>query len=298
MRPGLAALAALIALVPALAAPPHAQAPLTHVPPAAGISPNVYGELAHYARYASAVYQTLCPRPLGNTLVASFTNLITHAHGFVARDDARRELVLVFRGSHELLDVLTDGNFALAPLTAVGAPADTGARVHAGFQIAYDSVARAALRALVRELAEARCAGYALALAGHSMGGALAALAALAVRAHIPGVARVRLFTFGQPRMGDVAFAELLEAALGRENIFRGVHTWDGVPTMVPRSLGYRHFANEYWQFEEPPNASTVRRCASQEDPECSRSIPSTGINPAHGVYFGQVMTMDATLCL
>jgi len=129
------------------------------------------------------------------------------------------------------------------------------------------------------------------------LGGALASIAALSVKSNFPS-APVRLFTYGQPRTGDAAYADLLETTVGRDDIFRAVHTWDGVPTMVPESLGYHHHACEYWQFEEPPNSSTVRRCEGQEDPECSHSIPSTGINLAHGVYFGQVMTLDATLCL
>ncbi|KAI0301030.1 Alpha/Beta hydrolase protein [Multifurca ochricompacta] len=132
---------------------------------------------------------------------------------------------------------------------------------------------------------------------GHSLGGSLAAIAALSIKSNFPW-ASVRLLTFGQPRTGDVEFANLLEVVVGRDNLFRAVHTWDGVPTMIPEYLGYRHHACEYWQFQEPPGVSMVYRCDGQEDPECSHSIPSTGINPAHGIYFGQVMIVDATVCL
>ncbi|KAJ7118331.1 hypothetical protein C8R44DRAFT_878935 [Mycena epipterygia] len=51
--------------------------------------------------------------------------------------------------------------------------------------------------------------------------------------------------------------------------------------------------ATEYWQFEDvigsisPPR--TVKQCVGEEDPTCSDSIPSTGINAAHVFYFGQV---------
>ncbi|KAH8996499.1 alpha/beta-hydrolase [Lactarius hatsudake] len=286
------------------------QSPLLSPPIHGGISEHVYSELSHFAKYSSAVYQFICPRPLGNTLVESFANLLTHAHGLVARDEARREIVIAFRGSHEPADVLTDGNLVLAPLVSRGVE-DNTACVHAGFLFSYNSVRSIVLRA-VREQLEA-FPGYAVVLAGHSLGGALASLAALSVKSNFPWVA-VRLFTFGQPRTGDAAFADLLEAIVGRDNIFRGkgpfrypagpetqslAHLLDGVPTVIPEYLGYRHHANEYWQFQEPPNMSTVRLCEGQEDPECSHSIPSLGINPAHGVYFGQaVMTMDVNLCL
>ncbi|KAI0313943.1 Alpha/Beta hydrolase protein [Amylostereum chailletii] len=129
------------------------------------------------------------------------------------------------------------------------------------------------------------------------MGGALASIASLSLKAHFPNTT-VELFTYGQPRTGNARFADLLEDMVGSEHLYRGVHTFDGVPTIIPESLGYRHHSREYWQFEEPPNRLTVRQCTGQEDPDCSRSVPPTGINVAHDVYFGQLMTVDATLCL
>lgn len=50
-------------------------------------------------------------RAAGPTDGTQFANVLTHAHGFVARDDTRREIVVAFRGSYELADVLT-GTFA------------------------------------------------------------------------------------------------------------------------------------------------------------------------------------------
>jgi hypothetical protein len=98
----------------------------------------------------------------------------------------------------------------------------------------------------------------------------------------------------------------------------------DGVPTMVPETLGYHHqyvwfscvaagqtarsptlsSAREYWQFEEPgkpssssgtwipylpclyqiANLSTIRRCEGQEDPECSRSVRKSFLCCAAGL--------------
>ncbi|KAI0301029.1 hypothetical protein B0F90DRAFT_375725 [Multifurca ochricompacta] len=82
------------------------QSPLLR-PPFNGVSEDIYSELELFAKYSSAVYQPICPRPVGNTLVLSFSNVLTHTHGFVARDDKRREIVVAFRGSHELADMVT-----------------------------------------------------------------------------------------------------------------------------------------------------------------------------------------------
>ncbi|SRR6266404_1025281 len=42
-----------------------------------GISEDVYSELLLFAKYSSAVYQSVCPRPLGHTLVES----VRYPHG-------------------------------------------------------------------------------------------------------------------------------------------------------------------------------------------------------------------------
>lgn len=259
------------------------------------VSMRTYDELERFAKYSSAVYQSICPRPLGNSLVRSFSNYFTRAHGFVVRDDRRREIVVAFRGSHELGDMITDVNLVLIPLVSHGIENNNAALVHAGFLISYNSV-RAIVVHVVRDQL-LNFPNYTVVTSGHSLGGALASIAALSIKSNFPSAA-VQLFTYGQPRTGNAAYADLVEDIVGHNNIFRAVHTWDGVPTMVPETLGYRHHAREYWQFEEPANPSTVRCCKGQEDPKCSHSIPSTGINLAHMVYFGQVMTMDAALCL
>ena len=88
----------------------------------------------------------------------------------------------------------------------------------------------------------------------------------------------------------------------------------DGVPTILFKSLGYRHFANEYWHFDDPAKASNVRKCNGGDDSTCSDSIrrcfcllldesltfssASGFINPAHLYYFGQVMAINPLLCI
>ncbi|KZV72868.1 alpha/beta-hydrolase [Peniophora sp. CONT] len=262
-----------------------------------GIPQQTYDELVRYTQYSSAVYQPLCPNPLGNALVTEFTNLLTGVHGFVARDDEREEVVVAFRGSQQIPDMFTDANMILIPLDSVVTPANGSddARVHAGFGVAFGSVGDLVLDTVTEQLREHPA--YTVILTGHSMGGALAAIGGAMIKSNTTE-AYVRVFTFGQPRTGNAAFADLLEELVGSENLYRAVHTWDGVPAIIPQSLGYRHHSTEYWNFQEPPNRKNVRRCTGQEDPACSSSIPSTGINVAHDVYFGQVMTTDATLCL
>lgn len=263
--------------------------------PEKGIPEEMYNELVRYTKYASGAYQVLCPRPMGNTLVAQFINPITATQGFIARDDTRKELVVAFRGSREISSAIIDTSLLLSPLRGPGLPENTDAHVHTGFLYAFRSVGDRVLNVLREQFKE--FPQYDVTVSGHSLGGAIASIAALSTRNSFPDAA-LRLFTFGQPRTGDQSFAELVETLIGVDNVFRGVHSFDGVPTMIPTRLGYKHHATEYWQFTEPPAPRNVRRCVGAEDPEGSASIPSTGINPAHVVYFEQPIASDPTVCI
>ncbi|KAJ7798471.1 alpha/beta-hydrolase [Mycena olivaceomarginata] len=258
--------------------------------PSRAISPTLYTDFVRYTKYSSAVYQPYCPRPLGNTLVQFFAEGSTHA--FVARDDTRQELVLSFRGSFSLADAVTDINVFLVPYVSLGI--SKSFNVHSGFLAAYNHVADPVL-AVVK-------AQYTVVVTGHSLGGSLAALGATSLKIALPGKVTIMLYTFGQPRTGDNEFATFVESTLGVDNIFRAVHTFDGVPTIIPRILGYEHHGTEYWQFKDPglftSPATTVTKCIGEEDPACSESIFSTGINPAHLFYFGQVMAVNPLLCV
>jgi len=95
------------------------------------------------------------------------------------------------------------------------------------------------------------------------------------------------MYSYGAPRTGNKIFAEHVNDWFG-SNAHRSVHSNDGVPTMIPKSLGYYHHGIEYWQNPDPPSEKTTHQCSADgEDPSCSASVPSKGINPAHVTYFG-----------
>ncbi|EGO25983.1 hypothetical protein SERLADRAFT_388749 [Serpula lacrymans var. lacrymans S7.9] len=260
-----------------------------------GISQSVYDDLVRYTKYSSGAYQILCPRPMGNTLVLQFTDVLTSTQGFVVRDDKRKEIIVAFRGSQNISHVLLDSQILMSPLNIPGLSQADDARVHSGFLFAFNSVASTVLNT-VKVQFNAHPA-YSLISTGHSLGGSLASIGAISMKSNFPN-AHVKLFTFGQPRTGNGAFATLVEHILSPSNIFRAVHTFDGVPTMLSPQLGYVHHATEYWQFIEPPSPKNVKQCSGGEDPDGSASVPTTGINIPHMVYFGQAISLDPTVCL
>ncbi len=154
--------------------------------------------------------------------------------GMVLAND--ETLIVVFRGTrlqvHTVLDVaelvlinqrdlLTDSNLLPAAFAA-------GGRVHAGFLSAFKEVSDQ-LDALVR----AKAPEQRLWLTGHSLGGALATLAA----AHLGSSVVQGLSTYGCPRVGDAAFASVLPTRA----YIRFVHRDDWVATVPPEILRYVH---------------------------------------------------------
>lgn len=79
-----------------------------------------------------------------------------------------------------------------------------------------------------------------LIFAGHSLGGALAMVAAERVLREL-GMASTAVYTFGSPRVGGAAFFDNYTPGLG-ERTFRLINGTDIVPTVPPsRAGGFRH---------------------------------------------------------
>lgn len=141
--------------------------------------------------------------------------------------EADRFRILVFRGTQTAL-FQAEGALAhfwadlCADLDARFTEDPLGGFVHRGFQTALDEVWSELLPCL------SGASDRPLWVTGHSLGGALATLAAVR-STMIHG-----LYTFGSPRVGDRTFVERF-----RMPAFRFVHYRDGVPVLPPAP--YRH---------------------------------------------------------
>ena len=147
---------------------------------------------------------------------------------FVATND--HLTLVVFRGTEprSLADWLTDANTALVP-------GPFGGKVHGGFYWSLGEVWKM-VNDCVADFDRGK--NKPLWLTGHSLGGALATLAAarwLAQRRPVQGI-----YTFGQPRSGDYEFARQFNFAF-RPHAFRFVNNNDLVTRVPPQSLGYSH---------------------------------------------------------
>jgi predicted lipase len=121
---------------------------------------------------------------------------------------------------------------------------------------------------------------------GHSLGGALAAVCALDLSlSGLVDSSVLKLYTFGEPRVGDKLFAAAVDIAV--PNAYRVVHWEDIVPHLPPEDAvieHYLHHEHEIWYNEAFTSFTT---CTGNEDPNCSDSTnPLTRNVPDHLHYF------------
>jgi hypothetical protein len=144
-----------------------------------------------------------------------------HVMAFFAEGigDYKGEAFVAVKGTASLYDALTDLNTGLQT-------SHTGCSVHQGFYYAFDSIL-IELRKFVSGLKNVN----AIHCIGHSLGGAVATLAADWIKAS-GLINSVKLYTFGSPRVGLEMFATKSTSRLTDKNIFRVYHQTDPVPLL------------------------------------------------------------------
>jgi len=116
---------------------------------------------------------------------------------------------------------------------------------------------------------------YQLTLVGHSLGGAVAALASLdfKLRGWNPQVT-----TFGEPRIGNQALIQYINRAFpsndqkNTSRMFRRItHVDDPVPLLPLSERAYGMHAGEIYisKSELPPEIEDLRSCVGDQDPRC-----------------------------
>lgn len=148
--------------------------------------------------------------------------------------------IVALRGSQSLRDWVTDFEFQRRN-------AGGGEKLHYGFASAWTNLRPALLDALAPDFRDASPSSTPLLITGHSLGGALAMLAAEGLFKE--GFPIGAVYTFGAPRVGNAVWAAGYDLLL-RVRTWRVVDELDVVPR-VPL-LGYRH-AGRCALLEETP---------------------------------------------
>jgi len=207
------------------------------------IIPNATGfELKNAASMAAAAHLVYESWPLVESKIRQygyghfqyFDKSETQA--LLAADDGT--ILLAFRGTEpdKLQDIMADLNCGFVP--------GPYGKVHSGFNTALNYI----LPEVLQAIKQIRTKNQSLWVSGHSLGGALAALATAYLgenRQHVNG-----LYTFGMPRVGDSTFADYFNMKYKRRT-FRFVNNNDLVTRVPMRAMGFSHVGTHYYFDEE-----------------------------------------------
>ncbi|KAI9724367.1 MAG: hypothetical protein M1812_000435 [Candelaria pacifica] len=158
----------------------------------------------------------------------------------------------------------------------------TNCTVHSGFLTSWHHTRPQILPHI--ESLIAKYPDYQLTLIGHSLGGAVAALASLDFQARgwDPQVT-----TFGEPRVGNQALMNYFNRKFklgdieGAESSYRRVtHVDDPVPLLPLKEWGYKMHAGEVYisKASLSPSVADLQHCAGDDDPDCIAGAESAAL--------------------
>ena len=238
--------------------------------------------------------------------------------GIIAVNNQSKQYAVVFRGSKDLPDYATDFLLTLVPmqfgkndstanftlmLQNKDLPKMAGRlarrqlekpkNVHQGFLDAWNRGREKYLTILNDAIS--KNPSFEIVFTGHSLGGALATLAAVDfVSTSTDPMATAKktsLITYGQPRVGDKGFAEYVDSLPWKEST-RVVRKSDPIPRSPPTMFGFAHFKTEKFLVD---NNNFVASCklsgVAGETTDCSGAEVEE-IRPMHTqVYFSTNMS-------
>lgn len=156
--------------------------------------------------------------------------------GFVGYSQSNNAVIVSFRGSDNTKNWIDDFDFLQMPYMRC-----TGCLVHNGFYFGYLSIS-SLLKSQV-ELILSKYRGASIYVTGHSLGGALATVAALDLK-HTYNVP-MKVYTYGQPRVGNGLYANYFKNQI--PDAYRVIHNADAVPHLPPIAFDYKHYEKQIW---------------------------------------------------
>ncbi|CAI6091147.1 unnamed protein product [Clonostachys chloroleuca] len=215
----------------------------------------------------------------GVRILWTYIGPVTQVAAYISINHARKQIVFTARGTLTDAETNVNFNFWFKPYPGVD-----GALVHTGFYDAWDEMATGGA---INAISDAVAANpdYSVLATGHSLGGALASMAAASLRD--TGLS-VDLYTYGAPRLGNAVFNHFLAGLPGAD--YRVTNLDDPVPRVPFLCWGYRSLSPEYWISQNftgpdyPPE--NIKVCEGDANLECNGGTRGLNIF-SHGTYFG-----------
>ncbi|KUI53927.1 putative feruloyl esterase A [Cytospora mali] len=237
--------------------------------------------------------------------------LMSDSCGYVAVDHGGEDgkggaVIVAFRGTYSLTNTIVDLSTVPQEYVPYPEPDDghgegggngtghnhhhrcTNCTVHMGFLASWTQARKLVLPVL--EDVRAEHPGYPIHLVGHSLGGAVALLAALELKVALRWDGMV-VTTFGEPQTGNEGFVEFVDRVfdldavdgydpdLERRVYRRVTHMDDPIPLLPLSEWGFRSHAGEVFisKADLSPGIEDLRLCRGDEDPACIAGEDAAG---------------------
>ncbi|CAI2354986.1 unnamed protein product [Caenorhabditis sp. 36 PRJEB53466] len=211
---------------------------------------------------------------------ALLSNDVCSGYTAVLHDD--KAIVVSFRGTQGFLQLISEANKSVFESQMAWV---AGGKVSKYFGDAFTKVWTSGMKDDFAALL-AQNPDYEVWVAGHSLGGSLASLAAsYVIGTKVVDGSRVKLVTYGEPRTGNKDYAHAHDAQLAFS--YRVTHNRDVVPH-VPNEdyMGYYHNKYEVYYRETMKAGAKYTLCDGDEDNSCSDGLWITTSIDDHLHYF------------
>ncbi|KAI0769615.1 alpha/beta-hydrolase [Trametes elegans] len=209
---------------------------------------------------------------------------------FVAHDVDQDTIVVAHQGTEpkNFLSVLNDIKIGQVDAdTKILPNATDDVKLHDGFSDAQARTADIVLSTVQSALEST--GSKKVVVTGHSLGAAIASIDGMMLRMKLDPSIFVNTVVFGLPRVGNQAWADLVDSTLGSSFTFV-TNQKDPVPLVPPQELQFQHPSNEVHITAVDPTGdiATAKSCPGQENVHCSaaNSLLDPSADNHRGPYF------------
>jgi hypothetical protein len=177
----------------------------------------------------------------GTVLDHAAVDPLSQSKGIVTHNDRLKTIIISYKGTKSFTEVLRNSKFWSVSPSWKTPP---GVKIHSGFIQMYSSL-RSSMTAPVLKLAR-KYPDYQIVFLGHSLGGALALIAATDFFENYGFEDRIFVYTFGKPRVGNREWAKYVNGMPFIDRVFRITTFGDLFVHLAPKMFGYSHEKNMY----------------------------------------------------
>lgn len=199
----------------------------------------------------------------------------TDLQGYIGVLNTTNSIYVVLRGSSSIMNWLDDFEVKLVPYNSYP---ECECNVHYGFYRSALGVSEHVVNSVT--MLQLKYLKYDIVVTGHSYAASTGQLLAMEL---IKNGINVKLYNYGQPRVGDARYASFVNTKI--TEYYRTTHHKDVVPHVPPmEGFGYLHSCRELFQNENGDlTMCSVHNC---EDPTCANQFKLTQTNTEDHLYY------------